>query len=373
MIPQLISFDRNQLILRLAEMKVISEETGKNTAISVQQKIPLAAPGQKKPQAVRRAATVQPTPRNQAPSLSVGHSNPRLNVPMLPPAQEKSGREVAKLPDWQEDAIQRQQMDIDRISGAVARIEKDMSSFKDFMAEVRAELAANRATRKTQQDMNQEQFTWLQEDMKDVRQDNGAFQQELRGEELPDIRHQLEQLRREIDSKDRFTVLPNLESLSSADVKKLLGMDVVKMTRKSNEIDGLKIDLQNLQKRLKDMEEKRQDSFALPRTLVDAPRTSTAQARPEILPAEANTILGQIIEGLDENDAPFTTIPNLPHSTSLPGAFPDSITDLEVPTRNRLAGMQALSSNTIQRPKTAEVASARFTHTQKWSYTDVRI
>lgn len=371
--PQLTSLDRNQLILRLAEMQVISVETGKIVVISVQQKIPLAAPGRKKPQAVRRAATVQPTPRNQTPSLSVGPSNPKLNGTMLPPAQENNGREVAKFPSWQEDAIQRQQIDIDRISGAVARIEKDMSLFKGFMAEVRAELAANRATRKTQQDLNQEQFAWFQEDMKELRQDNGDFQQELREEELPDIRHQLEQLRQEIGSKDRFTELPDPESLSSTDVNKHLGMDIIEMTRKFNELDGLKIELQNLQKRLKDMEEKKQDPFVLPRTLMNAPprilqRPSNAGAQPRNSPTEANSIPGMVIEGPENTDARSVTVQNGPNSPSLPGAFPDSVTDLEAPASNGTAGLHATSSTARHEPKSAEYASPRSTHPQKWSF-----
>jgi hypothetical protein len=155
---------RNQLILRLGEMKVVSEHSGENATIVVEEKIPLLPPGVKKPSAARRTASVQPHPR--AGSLAVhGNSQSKNNEMPPPPAKENPGTNLARFTTWAEGAIYDQQKDIDRIGGAVARIEKDMRSFKEFMAEVRAELAANRETRKTQDDLKQEQIVWIQEDL----------------------------------------------------------------------------------------------------------------------------------------------------------------------------------------------------------------
>jgi hypothetical protein len=51
--------------------------------------------------------------------------------------------DVAKFKSWAETAINIQRQDIDRLSGSVDRIERDIRLFKDFMEEVRTELASN--------------------------------------------------------------------------------------------------------------------------------------------------------------------------------------------------------------------------------------
>jgi hypothetical protein len=52
--------------------------------------------------------------------------------------------DVDRFRSWAEAAITTQQQDIDRLSGSVGRIELDMQLFKDFMDEIRRELASDR-------------------------------------------------------------------------------------------------------------------------------------------------------------------------------------------------------------------------------------
>jgi hypothetical protein len=296
--------------------------------------------------------------------------------------REIPGRVGAKMPDWAEDAMNSQQKDIDRVSGAVARIEKDMKSFREFMQEVRAELAANRATRKTQQDLNQEQLGWLQEDLKELTQEHDNLQQDLRKEELPSIRNELEELRQEIDSNERITALPDFNSLLSIDGFKNLTEDVMRINRKSDEVDELKKELHRLQKRLTDMEEKRQDSFVFPKTLMKAPRTPRVLSQPEARMRNVRSIALQQPALMFEATADNTAMLARDASPGLypPGAFPDSIIDHnDFPLNTIDNAAEQPPAATGSRPQrsaraleVAETVSPGLARAQKWCYTGLR-
>ena len=361
-------------------MNVVSEQSGDKAVISVQEKIPLLAPGAKKLPTVRRAATVQPTPRAQPSDSLVEYGKQKsANGNMLPPLAEDSSRKnLTKFATWAEDAINSQQKEIDHIGGAVARIEKDMKSFKEFMSEVRAELAATRATRKTQEDLKEEQLAWLREDLKELRQENGDFQQDMM-EELPSIHNELEQLRQELDSNNRFTDLPDLGSLQSIDGVKGLKGSVMRIDHKFNEVDGLKMELERLQKRLSAIEEKRQNSFVFPRTLMNHPETHDGPSAVDHQMRSASTRARQqprlMFEALN-TAAPRSMAAGLASPTP-PGAFPNSILDLDTPLQDLAAQSGARPS--LPKPRSAE-KELEFAETvppkpilvQKWSYTGLR-
>lgn len=362
-------------------MNVVSDQSGDKAVISVQQKIPLLAPGAKKLPAVRRAATVQPPPRAQPSNSLVEYDKQKsANGNMLPPPAEDSSRKnLTKFATWAEDAINDQQKEIDYIGGAVARIEKDMKSLKEFMSEVRAELAATRATRKTQEDLKEEQLAWLREDFKELRQENGDFQQDMREEELPSIHNELQQLRQELDSNNRLTELPDLGSLQSIDGVNGFRESVMRIDRKFNEVDGLKMELERLQKRLSAIEEKRQDSFVSPGTRMNHPETHDGPSVADGQARSASTRARQqprlMFETLNAAAARSRTAGLA--SPTPPGAFPDSILDLDTPRQD----LAAQSGARPRQPKprraeneleVAETVSPKPILVQKWSYTGLR-
>jgi hypothetical protein len=376
----LISIDRNQLILRLAEMHVVSEQTGEKVAISVQQKIPLAAPAMKK--AARRAATVQPTPRHRTSnSLNQDIEAMSTDRTMRPPPLPLPGNDVPRSSSRLEDIIKSQQKDIDRIVGAVARIEKDMDSFKEFMVEMRAELEANRATRKTQQDSNQEQLAWLQEDLKELRQESGNFQLDLREEELPDIRNQLDQLRQEIDAQEQSIGLP--KGIPPPALANEFQREVLDIRRKCNEVDGLKAELQRLQKRLKEVEEKRQESFVFPRTLMTPNQSSHAGSRLVSMPTIAQQRPQMMLQGPEDNGTKSTMTRHLSPTRNPPGAFPDSIVE-SGPTPGKVTAQATTTTATSTSARIHRTVDGRgIAHVagpptstpmiaQRWSYAKLR-
>jgi len=120
--------------------------------------------------------------------------------------------DLAKFKSWAEDAINTQQQDIDRLSGSVDRIERDMRLFKDFMEEIRTELASNR-----------------------------HLQEERSGEGFASVRAELGELRQQISSSLRPVSRGSFElSNRSLDI---IANDVQLVGRKVDEIDELKKEL----------------------------------------------------------------------------------------------------------------------------------
>jgi hypothetical protein len=391
-VQMLTVMNRNQLILRLAEMHVVSEHTGEEATVSVQQKIPLVAPGTKK--TARRAATLQPMPRQETPNTFFRDGGARsVSGTMLPPARDKEarpmsgtirppaqyapGKDLAKFSAWAEDAIKSQQNAIDRISGAVTRIERDMESFKNFMGEMRAELEANRATRQTQQESNQEQLAWLQEDLKDLRQENGDFQQDLREEELPDIRNQLDQIRQEIDSHEQTPRFPNNISppISVNDFKG----ELLDIRRKFSKVDEVRVELQKLQKRLSDMDARRRDSLIFPNALMSPDQSSQAGSRMTSMPTIAQQRPQMMLQGPEDSGAHSSTTRHASSTRNPPGAFPNSIAKVGATPRNvvsqaatPIVSTRARSHRPAGSPEIAEPSSLRPSFMQKWSYIGLR-
>jgi hypothetical protein len=156
---------REQLILNLSLMSVISEVTGKEATVSVRKSIPLTK-GTGKRASVSRRSSAQPVVRTHTqsvpppsrPPVPLFNANtpktPIMQTPLSLPLSFPRGQssDSEKFRSWAENVIRSQQKDIDRVSGTVDRIERDMKLFKDFMEEVRTELASIRETRSQPQD-----------------------------------------------------------------------------------------------------------------------------------------------------------------------------------------------------------------------------
>lgn len=130
-------------------MSVISEDTGEKAKVSMLKSYPLTLSSGKTTPA-RRAATAQPSRRI---SQSLARDVLRPAAAAIPAVRERlsmppvvlSQPEHSKFKTWAEEAIKIQQKDIDRISGTVNRVERDMQALKAFMEEVRTEHASHKA------------------------------------------------------------------------------------------------------------------------------------------------------------------------------------------------------------------------------------
>lgn len=212
------------MILRLSEMTVVSEGSGTKAKISVMKTFPLtnSSVGAKN---ASRGSTVQPVSRPKPPRLLPGISRmsstpSRLSIPIPTSPQ----LDVTKFKTWVEDAIRNQQQDIDRLSGSVSRIERDMALFKDFMEEVQTELASHR-----------------------------QIQYQENGEGLASVREELNELRQQLNSNyARPGSRSDLEmSRKSIDI---IAHDVLLVGQKVDEIDKLKKELAQLNTRLRSLE-----------------------------------------------------------------------------------------------------------------------
>ncbi|KAH8820344.1 hypothetical protein F5884DRAFT_44267 [Xylogone sp. PMI_703] len=139
---------RNQLILRLSNMSMISEGTGVKADVKITKALPLAVTngetvtGSKAlsmQNALSRPANISEPSRLSDSSLR-GYDTENSQINLL------------RFKTWAEDAINSQQKDIDRISGAVDRIEREMRSLKEMMYEIRDDVVANRQIQVAKQD-----------------------------------------------------------------------------------------------------------------------------------------------------------------------------------------------------------------------------
>jgi hypothetical protein len=148
----------------------------------------------------------------------------------------------------------------------------------------------------------------------------------MKEEALPGIRNELEQLRQELDPNNRLTELPGLRSQPHKDEVKILRDSVMRIYQKFNEVEGLKAELQRLQRRLADFEDKRQAVSIFP-TMADNPKEveelpeSVGQA-PEI-PRQQPQLMFRAPVDVAHSPARTRLI-----SPSPPGAFPQSIVDI---------------------------------------------
>ncbi|CAL3966263.1 unnamed protein product [Diplocarpon coronariae] len=142
---------KNQLIMRLTSMSVISMQTGQKAKILVLKTFPLKTTSVKKHLGARRDSTCRPDSHIPSPGVGSIPAGSQSVVARIPAAGARSlaplnvpVADIVKFKNWAEDAISTQQADIERISGTVNRIERDMRSLKDFMLEMRNERSSNK-------------------------------------------------------------------------------------------------------------------------------------------------------------------------------------------------------------------------------------
>jgi hypothetical protein len=152
----------------------------------------------------------------------------RQPEPPKPLAQETVPlSELTSLKSWAENAITSQQRDIDRISGTLGRIEKGMQSFKEFMEEIRTELASNR-----------------------------QVQNHASEEDLVLVRKALDGLRLQIKSdraETKSSSTQNAELLSQK--LEIIVRNLQRVSAKANEVDDLKMEIEQLKARLHQAED----------------------------------------------------------------------------------------------------------------------
>lgn len=259
-------------------MSVISERTGKKATASVIERFPLTLAGATKPPRAARASTVQPSYRDGTPIL-VNHRHAASPV-FPPPIDDKQLRELERFKDWAKSAIQTQQNDIDRIGGAVDRMERDLKSFKTFMEEMHTELITHRQGQDSQKDeelgvlkeelhaiqaelnsnrqfrnsLKEEEFPVLQEDMDALRSELAQarkFQRELKDQDIKTLQQDIQGLRRSLEGMSYLT--EGGPKVSQEKFETLVN-DVREVNHKSNEIYTLRTDLGQFQTRVASME-----------------------------------------------------------------------------------------------------------------------
>jgi peptidoglycan hydrolase CwlO-like protein len=120
--------------------------------------------------------------------------------------------DVTIFKSWAETAINAQKQDIDRLSGSVDRIERDMQILRNFMEETRTELASNR-----------------------------HLQNNKTEEGLANVHGELDTLRQQVNAEPRPVSRENFElSNRSLDI---IAQDVQLVSRKVDEVDELKREL----------------------------------------------------------------------------------------------------------------------------------
>lgn len=146
-----------------------------------------------------------------------------------------SNKIVDKFKTWAEKSIAHQRADMTRVSDSVERIEKGMKAFRDFMGEVRTDMAIIRQESQTE------------EDIMDVRSDVNGFRDELAT---------YKQKQDQINSK-----------MTAPDVSKhefqTLSTDVQDVWQRTAEVDALRTELDYLKTRLDSMEKLIQKPYSI--------------------------------------------------------------------------------------------------------------
>jgi hypothetical protein len=163
-----------------------------------------------------------PVPLFNATPSKVLPSESRFSLPPFTAAAPPSDAE--KFRSWAEDAIRSQQKDIDRVSGTVDRIERDMQVFKDFMEGIRSELVLNR---------------------------------EMQNQ----ARHDLDRLQNQVDSRPR----------SRGGIDRPLATEVALANQKIIEVDQVKCDLEKMNDRLRILEQSTSSRAPRPVDILTAP------------------------------------------------------------------------------------------------------
>lgn len=177
-------------MLQQRNIAVMSDATGQKETISIARTFPLKRSGSVDQS--RSVISQRPSIAPVADPASVFNAN-QYDGPSYPDASIRDRQSVH--PALMEETIATQQRDIDRIDGAVGRIERDMRSFKDFMHEVRKELAELRQLKRSpnqQGIVSVGDFEAIVEDLNKV--NNKAHEVDELKEELYSLRARVKKL-----------------------------------------------------------------------------------------------------------------------------------------------------------------------------------
>src|SRR5450432_2556521 len=238
---------RDQLILRVGGMSILSDETGRKASLRVRRKFSLTGTQPRLPNS--RATTersISPTAR----PVEVDRLVTPVRPTILPSNQENPVSGLLQFAEWAKETIVNQGRDIGRISGAVSKLEKDMRNFRDFMFETRKDLASVPGGR-----------PW--ERMKTT----VAF-----------LENEVGSLRTELDGRPAATSVANDDGvkLTGEDLDLLTG-SITKINQKVMEVESLKMELQFMKSRLKRFED---TSKAVRQTVDLTVETSPGQPPP---------------------------------------------------------------------------------------------
>jgi hypothetical protein len=206
---------------------VISETAGDKAQINILESLPLINPNAQKPSVPKRASTVQPLGRkapNLQPAMNGNHAAFGSMPP--PPNKMKFAPDFSEFKSWAQEAISNQQKDIDRVSGTLLHIEGEMQTFRNFMEEVRTELATGR-------EFHQNQI-----------QDRDS---------LVKVSGEMRQLQTRVKAMDEDLRGKSGESLSR-DIEIIIS-DMLQISEKAHEVDGLKVEVQQLKTQVKGVED----------------------------------------------------------------------------------------------------------------------
>jgi hypothetical protein len=237
-------------------MSVISETTGEATKPIVIKSLPISKASTQK--VSKRASTTQPFGRMTSsvqPEMNENHS---AFGSMPPPSVNRNPvPDYSEFKAWAEDVIGNQQKDIDRVSNTLHHIEGEMQTFRDFMTEVRMELAANL---EPQQNMLQDRdnLVKVSGDLRRLQNHVEAMDaQEARGKSGESLGRDIE-----IIISDMLQVSEKAHEVDGlkADIEQLKDVvvgiaELSQPVPASTEIDDLKLELRALQSRLKSAEE----------------------------------------------------------------------------------------------------------------------
>ncbi|RDL38592.1 uncharacterized protein BP5553_02932 [Venustampulla echinocandica] len=213
-------------------MSVVSATSGAKTNISILKSFPLTLNQDsiRKPLGTRQASTVQPVARRISGNLQLGAgviASPPVPTKLSTPSIDKPVPDFPEFKEWAQDAIHRQQRDIDRVSATGSRIEGEMQQFRDFMREVRVELQEGQRLHQAHH-MDREVLANLQVDMSNL------------DEKVDKIDNE------HIRGKSGVSLNRDIEIIIS---------DMLTVSNKANEVDDVKIGLQQVTRQIESIKQ----------------------------------------------------------------------------------------------------------------------
>jgi hypothetical protein len=282
-------------------MSVISETTGETAKPNVIKSLPISKAGTQK--VSKRASTIQPLGRKTSsvqPDMN-GHHSAFDSMP--PPSISRSSvPDYSEFKAWAQEVIGNQQRDIDRVSNTLHHIEGEMQTFRDFMTEVRLELAANLEPRQN-----------LLQDRDDLIKVSG----------------ELRKLQNHVEAMDNAEVRGISGESLSRDIEIIIS-DMLQVSEKAHEVDGLKAEFQQLKSQVagiaestnpapisNEIEDLRlelrtlQSRLKLAEEAVDqGPPPPTVPTVPEAVSEKPSPMTSTILNTIPKNSPPITsTVP----------------------------------------------------------------